>query len=79
MNEENSEKYFMKLLDEFGGWPILKYNTSSQLSTIELLKKIQEYDNDILFKFEIEQDPYNTTKRIFRVIIIIYPIVVNIL
>ena len=71
MNEENSEKYFMKLLDEFGGWPILKYNTPSRLSTIEILKKLQKYDNDILFKFEIEQDPYNTTKKIFRVKIII--------
>jgi hypothetical protein len=75
MNEEKSEQYFLNFLtDEFGGWPILKYNESNRLSSVEILKKIHIYDNDILFKFEIEQDPNNSTEKNFRVIFIIYVI-----
>jgi hypothetical protein len=79
MNEEVSEKYFMQLINEFGGWPILVFNGSSRLSSAEILKKLQEYDNEILFKFEIDQDPNNATKKMLKVIylLLLYKLYMN--
>ncbi len=64
------EKPLMELLDNLGGWPILKSNWDSEkFDWLYLVAQLRLYNNDILISESVGPDIKNSDEYVIQVVV----------
>lgn len=67
--EEHGLKPLIRILSEFGGWPIIEYSGPDNFDWIEILKKFRHIglNMDSIFSLSVESDARDSTRNILTV------------